>query len=335
MQRIGDELQATTGILRLRGGNPQIFDICMAPGGYSAAALKHSPSAHVCGISLPMALGGHPMLIPYGSEDQRVEVKFADITMLAAEFGVTEIPKEHPDFSNFSPERPWATTPFDLVFCDGQVLRTQEVASYRQQREAGRLACSQLILAMQRIKPGGTLIMLLHRVEMWQTIKLLSIFDKISDLHLFKPREAHNTRSSFYLVAKNVQPHSEEAIAAVEGWKATWKEATFSVPGPNEKVREEEAPDSQVLHAETKNLIAKFGERLIELGEPVWLIQKEALKAAPWFKVKGTGIAGASTEHGRMKTSAPAINHSVLVETVDPESADDHALLVETVDPEY
>lgn len=298
MQRIAGELQVATGVLRLPGSNPEILDICMAPGGYSAAALQHSPSAHVCGISLPETLGGHPMLIPHGIEDQRVELKFADITMLAAEFGVENIPKAHPDLKEFSMERPWMEKSFDLVFCDGQVLRTHEVADYRQQREAGRLACSQLVLAMQRIKPGGTLVMLLHRVEMWQTIKLLRIFDKISHLRLFKPKKAHNTRSSFYLVADNVQPHREEAVAAIDEWKTAWKEATFSLPVQNEKRDEEKVPNSHPLDKEAEDLIASFGERLIKLGEPVWLIQKDALKEAPWFN-KDTGVADASTSQDR------------------------------------
>ena len=172
----------------------------MAPGGYSASALKYSPHACVSGITLPASLGGHQLLIPCGRNDPRVRVMFADITMLAAEYGMTDIPDHHPDNLNFSPKRPWATKSFDLVFCDGQVLRTHapHMLNYRQLREAERLACSQLILAMQRIKPGGTLIMLLHKVEMWQTMKLLRLFDEISQLELSSlsqviEQEAHST----------------------------------------------------------------------------------------------------------------------------------------------
>lgn len=182
MQEIGDEIQDAIGALRLAEKKAEVLDICMAPGGYSASALKYSPHAHVTGITLPSYLGGHKVHIPYGPRDPRVSVHFTNITMLAAEFGALDIPEDHPDISNLSTKRPWATNSFDGVFCDGQVSRTHapHIKSYLEQHKAGRLMCSQLILEMQRIKPGGTFVMLLHRVENWRTMKLLSMFDNFS-----------------------------------------------------------------------------------------------------------------------------------------------------------
>lgn len=309
MRRIGDELQAATGgALSLPGPNAGVLDICMAPGGYSASALKYSPHARVSGITLPRSLGGHPLIIPYGRDDPRVEVRFADITMLAAEYGIEDIPEDHPDVLNFSRTRHWATKLFDLVFCDGQVLRSHapHIASYREQREAGRLTRSQLILAMQRIKPGGTFIMLLHKVEMRKTVELLSIFDKISKIELFKPIIAHGTRSSFYLIAKNVQPRQPEALAAINEWKAAWKNATF--PSPADEGNRNR-PDFVEEHGRQQNeevssLLASFGERLIELGEPVWKIQKDALRKASWFKSKDANPAGTSAGQVGVPSSA-------------------------------
>ncbi|KAF6217509.1 hypothetical protein HO133_006847 [Letharia lupina] len=288
MQRIGDELQAASGTLSLPKPHAEVLDICMAPGGYSASALKYSPHACVSGITLPKSLGGHQLLIPYGRIDPRVDVQLADITMLTAEYGVTDIPEGHPDVLNFSLKRPWATKSFDLVFCDGQVLRTHapHIESYRERREAGRLSCSQLILAMQRIKPGGTFIMLLHKVEIWRTMKLLSVFDAISQIELFKPVTSHKTRGSFYLIAKNVQPHHPEALAAINEWKAAWKNATFPVSTDEECQNPPDFVEEHVQDEEVSGLLASFGERLIELGEPVWQIQKNALREAPWFKNK-------------------------------------------------
>lgn len=277
MQRIGDEIQATTHALSLSEPDAQVLDICMAPGGYSASALRYSPHARVSGLTLPVAQGGHGLLIPYGPMDARVSVRFADITMLATEIGVTaiDIPEDHPDRANFSFERMWAGKLYDLVFCDGQVLRTHamHIATYREQCEAGRLMCSQLLFAMQRIKPGGTLIMLLHKVELWKTMKLLNTFDQIAQIELFKPAAGHRTRSSFYLVAKNVQPREVVALAAVDEWKQAWKTATFSGFAGTEEGNEE-----------ISRLFENFGDRLIELGNPIWEIQKNALKTAPWFK---------------------------------------------------
>jgi len=296
MQRIGDELQADTGALKITGSNAEVLDLCMAPGGYSASALKYSPHAHVSGITLPASLGGHRLLIPYGRHDARVDVQFADITMLAAEYGVTDIPEDYPDILNFSRNRPWASKSFDLVFCDGQVLRTHapHIATYRENREAGRLTCGQLILAMQRIKAGGTLIMLLHKVEKWKTMKLLGMFDKVSQIRLFKPVTSHRLKSSFYLIASNVQPHHPEAVAAIKEWKAAWKDATFPPAADEEDRDQSDSDDRHVRSEEVSSLLAGFGGRLIELGEPVWQIQKDALRQAPWLKETAGKIPGTS-----------------------------------------
>lgn len=151
MQRSGDEIQKATAALTLPA-NPQVLDLCMAPGGYTASALKYNPSARVSALTLPRQSGGHQVLARNGVKDPRVEVRYADITLFATELGVEEIPIDHPDLENFSSERLWPETEFDLVFCDGQVLRTHQRPSYREKHEATRLVCSQLILAIQHIK---------------------------------------------------------------------------------------------------------------------------------------------------------------------------------------
>ncbi len=48
--------------------------------------------------------------------------------MLATEHGVDmdNIPTEHPDAAKFKPLRPYEGKQYDLVLCDGQVLRTQK-----------------------------------------------------------------------------------------------------------------------------------------------------------------------------------------------------------------
>ena len=291
MHRIGDELQSVTGTLALPKSDAEILDLCMAPGGYSVSALKYSPHARVSGLTLPESLGGHQLLIPWGHSDPRVEVQFIDITMLAAEFGVRDVPANHPDASEFSFERPWVTKAFDLVFCDGQVLRAHanHISEYRETCEATRLMCSQLILAMQRIKPGGTFIMLLHKVEMWRTVELLSFFDRFSHVELFKPTTGHKTRSSFYLVAKDVQPYQPEALHAVKEWKASWKNATFRESAEGFDAKRVDLDNELVRDKEVSSLVENFGKRLIELGEPIWRIQKDALRQAPWFKKEGSG----------------------------------------------
>jgi len=135
MRSIGLELNAaTSGLTINRAHKPHhaILDLCMAPGGFSAAALHRNPAAIVRGISLPPGRGGHDMLLKNWSDihpDAKIFVDFRDITLLAEEMGVPlrSIPPEHPDAQLFSSDRPFHSEgKFDLVFCDGQVLRTQE-----------------------------------------------------------------------------------------------------------------------------------------------------------------------------------------------------------------
>lgn len=262
MQSIGDELEASTGALTsvLRGDNVQVLDLCMAPGGFTASALKYYPQAEAFGISLPRSMGGHELLVKIAAQN----VRFVDITMLAKEFGVDEIPITHPEHAKFLEERPFYGQAFRLVFCDGQVLRTHSRADYRERLEATRLNVAQLILALQRIEEGGTLIMLLHKVEAWHTTDLLYRFSQFSSVRLFKPKKKHAIRSSFYLVAEDVQPGCIAAKEAIGVWKSAWYRATFS--GDVGTGDAPLVPDTQCVNT----LLEGFGRTLLALGKPVW-----------------------------------------------------------------
>lgn len=157
---------------------------------------------------------------------KRAKMEYLDITMLAADLGLdaVDIPPDHPDRDKFilerrlpaklSPdpsqeedksedkaeekavqkaevEKKDAATqdgPFDLAICDGQVLRTQERAAYRAQREDHRLTAALLALSMGRLRPGGTLLVRLHRANAWDTAQMLWTMNRIADqIHTFKP----------------------------------------------------------------------------------------------------------------------------------------------------
>lgn len=141
MRGIGLELDLATSALTIpqpmdfrqsRSSRPAILDLCMAPGGFTLAALSRNPRALVRGISLPPDEGGHEMLLnkkwSSTNPQSQIYVSFRDITLLADEMGVptSAIPPSHPDAESFSSDRPFLGQEFDLVFCDGQVLRTQE-----------------------------------------------------------------------------------------------------------------------------------------------------------------------------------------------------------------
>ena len=69
--------------------------------------------------------------------------------------------------------------------------------------------------------------MLLHKIEAWDTTELLYLFSRSSSIKVFKPRTKHAIRSSFYLIARNVQQNSDAAKLAVAMWKPAWWHATF------------------------------------------------------------------------------------------------------------
>ncbi len=245
----------------------KILDLCMAPGGYTASALKYNPTAKAIGITLPPDTGGHEVLL----NSYRSTVIYHDITMFAKEFGTEEIPRTHPGRDSFSLERPFINQRFDFVICDGQVLRTHDRPEYRERTEANRLTSSQLILALQRIRPGGTLIMLLHKIESLDTMELLYLFSQFSNIEVFKPLRKYAIRSTFYLIAKNVQPSVESARVAVSAWKKAWWNATFGG---------EQGVGARRLEIDDKyaqEIIESFGDKFTTLARPVWKIQADAL----------------------------------------------------------
>lgn len=277
MKKIGDEMQANTEALAIMSRSPgevKILDICMAPGGYTASALKYNPRATAFGITLPPKEGGHEVLL----RGPRSDVRYLDVTMLAREFDVKIVPSTHPDHALFSNERPYLGHLFDLVFCDGQVLRTHHRLTSESNNEATRLTVSQLIFALQRIRTGGTMIMLLHKIEAWDTLELLYTFQKFSSIQVFKSQKKHAIRSSFYLIAKNVQPELDSAREAVTLWKQCWWRATFGGED-GAGIKKEVGTEAQV-----KTVLQQFGARFIEIARPVWLTQANALSKAPFVR---------------------------------------------------
>ncbi|CAI0653745.1 unnamed protein product [Colletotrichum noveboracense] len=279
MKGIGTELHRKNQALKIKGtalGQKRILDMCMAPGGFLAVALEKNPDAHALGFSLPVSQGGHkPLLL----SSRNVDVKFMDITMLAQDMGVTDIPSDHPDSANFISQQLGPQDKFHLILCDGQVLRRHGEfrAQYREKCEARRLTVTQLAIGLEHLQPGGTMVVLLHKVEAWDTVLLLRDFSKFSTVRLFKPSRSHVKRSSFYMITSKVQSQSAAAAAAVKVWKEVWRVSTFDLKGEMKHNWQEEEPSA-------KDVIDEFGDQLIRLRRNVWKTQAEALERATFIK---------------------------------------------------
>ena len=257
---------------------PRILDMCAAPGGFLESALDLNPGAHATAFSLPVSDGGHKMVL--SPQDPRLDIKFLDLTMLAEDMGVADIPEDHPDAGKFLPRQlPQGQQPFSLVLCDGQVLRTQERTGYRSSpgREARRLTLTQLALGLEHVQSGGTMVVLLHKLEAWDTMSLLYTFDKFSRVRLFKPKRGHAKRSSFYMVASDVRSRAPQDLMAIEQWKASWRTATFGTD-------DEYAASLDRRSHDVEDVLDEFGPKFVRLGRIVWDIQASALEKAPFMR---------------------------------------------------
>ncbi|KAI2640975.1 hypothetical protein GGS21DRAFT_487301 [Xylaria nigripes] len=275
MITIGQEIHDCTGVFQIKpsaSGPPKILDMCMAPGAFLQVAMQQNPQAHARAFTLPVENGGHRVLM---QPNPNIIIKPLDVTMLAADMGVNVIPPTHPDANNFLPQELYPDDLFDLAICDGQVLRTHTRASYRESQESARLALTQLTIALEHIRPGGTILILTHKIESWRSVMILHMLSKFSVLKVHKPKSGHVTRSSCYIVAFDVRPNHEDAVRAVRAFKQLWKAATFDT-------EEEFWRLSRSLAPNVRDVLEEFGPELVRLARPTWETQANALAKAPW-----------------------------------------------------
>ncbi|KAL2800321.1 hypothetical protein BJX66DRAFT_332462 [Aspergillus keveii] len=215
-QEVGDGLASATGLLDLYGtSSPRILDLCMAPGGFSMTSKKRLPRSIIDAITLPTELGGHQVMSP----EIFNEIIYAEITMFAQELVLGEADRylsAHPDSAKFHTTRPYLENKYDVVFCGGTVCKDHPREEYRSvDCEAPRLWASELVFTLNRLKPSGSLVLLLHRVQSWSTVCLIHAFSQFSDVQLFKHPKFHSIKSSFYLVAKNIDLEHETAKTSI------------------------------------------------------------------------------------------------------------------------
>lgn len=123
------------------------------------------------------------------------------------------------------------------------------------------------------------MIVLLHKLEAWDTVQVLYEFNKFSDVRLFKSKKSHAIRSSFYMIASNVQSRSDDALKVIAKSQNVWTLATF--------VLDEDSLRSVFDfqgHLDVERVLQEFSEDLIRLGNGVWSIQAASLRNAPFMK---------------------------------------------------
>jgi 23S rRNA U2552 (ribose-2'-O)-methylase RlmE/FtsJ len=191
MKTIAYDMYQVTGVFHIK--NPyhdgySILDMCMVPGGFLTIALSCNPEAQALAFSLLRIDRGHRVLLP---KCPSITLKFLDVIMLAEDIGLSYILNNHLDTGNFLLSQFDPRQSFNLIICDGQVLRNHSRADYRKCTEASRLCLTQLTITLSHLTPGGTMIVLLHKVEALATVQLLHTFDKFASIQLFKHTRFH------------------------------------------------------------------------------------------------------------------------------------------------
>ncbi|KAJ5727423.1 hypothetical protein N7493_005243 [Penicillium malachiteum] len=276
MKNIGDQFQYKHWLIPpvSKKSDFEALDICMAPGGFTSTVLKHNCLAKVYGLTLSQKDGGNEILIKEWKENPRIEIQFMDITTLSAEFGFPDLVSPgSPCELQFSSLIPYKGRMFDLVICDGQVVAGRHDGP-TSKHAATRLSCAQIILGLQRIKSDGSFVMLLHQTYRPQVVRLLEAFSHFSNIALFKPVPCHAKRKSFYLVAKNVDPHHERACRLLRDLKNSWRACTVDAFGMGLS----ETSVDEATTEDMEDILQSFGEKLIRISQPIWEIQRDALK---------------------------------------------------------
>ena len=299
---IGEEMDENTSVITLaagdRGQSLRVLDIGMAPGGFTQTVLHKHCDARIRGITLPSEMGGLQIMLPSWKDDLRIRLEFADITMQANEMGrpATSIPTQHPDIAKFSSKRPFQDETFDIIFCGatGATTRLEHTgAKYHESHKRLRLATSQLVFALQRLRNQGSLVLVMHKPESFDTAEVIRTFTKCSHVRLFKSKRKHTITSSFYMVATEVDTQSEEMQSAVFKWKRQWEAATFQA----------DQEPSSASGDQVREMLTEFGPQLIDLATPLWKTQADALRASPFLKelnstIKAWSAAASATCNG-------------------------------------
>ncbi|KAK1147373.1 hypothetical protein N8T08_001454 [Aspergillus melleus] len=272
METVGEYLAADTKVFDLHTSTPQILDLCMSPGGIAASVEKVLPESTIDAIILSTPLGGYNVMNPQIFRS----IMHTDTTIYdLVDEGVVE---KDIETRLFDITRPYLGDPYDLIFCGSAVTKEQPRGEYHSYCEAIRLSVSQLVFALDRLKKGGSLVLLLHQIDAWHTVCILHALSRFADIQVYKHPEIHAIKSPFYLVAKNVNLNHEHVKQTITNWRDLWRYLGFKDHADAARMtwRYDEIDNDEGLKRE----VQQFGPRFLELARPVWKIQAIAMRRA-------------------------------------------------------
>ncbi|KIM39355.1 hypothetical protein M413DRAFT_197953 [Hebeloma cylindrosporum] len=244
------------------------LDLGCCPGGFSSYILDKNPNANGTGVSLPVADGGHEFSL---EEHHHSRFNLFSANLTYYQLGPTIIDNGRLQVLPFD----IITGSFDVVLLDGHQLRTQRSAL---PWDYDRLLISQLILGLQSVKDGGTIIMKLPMPHKPVSARILYLFNIISSRTLrWKPNLMHANRGTFYAVAKGVgKGQGGHKIPIILGaLKALWVNLTF---GGEEGSGRYMVPEDLDFLISMDDLVSHHLDWLTKLGTPLWKVQKAALE---------------------------------------------------------
>lgn len=218
----------------------------------------------------------------------RYTVHYADMTKYDLRDGGSE---------GSGPPLPFSSPSFDMVIVDGHALHTREFNS----GVPHILLITQIIIALEALNDGGIIFIKLSKLASFSTASIFYLFDSIcSSLETIKPRTVHGNRGTFYTIARGVQ-RGEVLDGNINTLRAM-RQSLINLGNSDADLADSILPIYEQIVTSTQ-LKEEYIPRLIELGTPVWEVQKDFLanlvrndRNASTSKVKPDGNRGLREE---------------------------------------
>ncbi|EIN04011.1 hypothetical protein PUNSTDRAFT_139053 [Punctularia strigosozonata HHB-11173 SS5] len=261
-------------------GRPMKFlDLGCCPGGSASYILERHQSASGIGVSLESERGLQTDTLDRPPLPNRLEMRFGD--MLSWYCGPLSSSGNHssPPFDGSEslvwPPFSQSRRLFNLVVIHAHYISRKGAEPL----ERDRLLVSQLIIALQAVRIGGTLLVKLARADSPAHAKIIRMLDDLSlVITLWKPTTMQANRGSFYVVAKGVGLRERGRLLGsyLTGLRRVWLKLYRGRLERNGDQRMSDADLNFVITNE--KLVDGYLPRLVTLCNPIWRRQIGALR---------------------------------------------------------